>query len=154
MRRLIFIVSVLSVVFLFSACNSNSVILGEVFEEPVNDYEGVTMSIVDGTLSSTGATVCVLNTLDKWVDSGNEHDFGLQIEKNGKWYWLESGEEFANTAEAYMFLTDEPRELKMSWGNRYGKLELGRYRIVKRFFNYEEPNNRVDFALACEFTLD
>lgn len=92
---------VFSLLLLLSAC-SNTPVVGEAFEGTVNDYDGVTMTIIDGTLSSKGVTIEILNTTEAEIDSGNEHAFGLQIEQDGQWYWLETKGESANTSEAYL----------------------------------------------------
>ena len=92
----------------------------------------------------------MLNTTDEEIDSGNAYDFGVQVERNGAWYWLEEEGERANTAEALIYLKDTPRELEFNWADRYGSLPKGHYRVVKGFFESAYSN----FRLAAEFTLD
>lgn len=112
------------------------------------------MTVVEGTAMPGGVTVEVLNTTAAEIDSGNEHDFGLQMERDGRWYWLERKGDFANTAEAYIFSTDEPRELALTWGSDYGSLKPGHYRAAKWFFEWRAPGDTTDFLLAAEFTLE
>lgn len=126
----------------------------DAFKGEVNNYEGVTMTVVEGTAMPGGVTVEVLNTTEAEINSGNEHDFGLQIEQDGQWYWLERKGAFANTAEAYMFSTDESRELALKWGSSYGSLKPGHYRVTKWFFEYQDPGDATDFLLTAEFTLE
>ena len=83
---------------------------GDAFDGAADDYEGVTMAVVEGTAAPGGVTVEVLNTTEAEICSGNAYDFGLQMERDSRWYWLEPKGEFANTAEAYVFSTDEPRQ--------------------------------------------
>lgn len=128
--------------------------VGDAFEGEVNNYEGVTMTVVDGTAMPGGITVEVLNTTEAEINSGNEHDFGLQMEQDGQWYWLERKGEFANTADAYMFSTDQSRELALKWGSSYGSLKPGHYRVTKWFFEHRDSGDPVDFLLAAEFTLE
>ncbi len=128
--------------------------VGDAFEGEVNNYEGVTMTVVDGTAMPGGITVEVLNTTEAEINSGNEHDFGLQMEQDGQWYWLERKGEFANTAEAYIFAADEARELDLKWGSDYGDLKPGHYRATKWFFEYRRPGDTTDFLLTAEFTLE
>ena len=119
---------------LLSACGIK---VGERFDGEVNNFEGVTMTVVEGTVRPGGLTVQVLNTTDEEIDSGNAYDFWVQVERNGAWYWLEEEGERANTAEALIYLKDTPRELTFSWSDRYGSLPKGHYRVVKDFFEYQ-----------------
>ncbi len=132
---------------LLSACGIK---VGERFDGEVNNFEGVTMTVVEGTVRPGGLTVQVLNTTDEEIDSGNAYDFGVQVERNGAWYWLEEEGERANTAEVLIYLKDTPRELEFNWADRYGSLPKGHYRVVKGFFESAYSN----FRLAAEFTLD
>ena len=75
--------------FLFLVACSNTPVVGEAFDGTVNDYDGVTMPVVEGTAHSGTVTIEILNSTDTEINSGNEVDFGLQIEQDGKWYWLE-----------------------------------------------------------------
>ena len=136
-----------------TACGSSPK-AGDAFEGEVNNYEGVSMTVVEGTATPGGVTVEVLNTTEAEIDSGNEHDFGLQMERDGQWYWLERKGEFANTAEAYIFAANEPRELVLTWGGDYGDLKPGHYRAAKWFFEYRGPGDTADFLLTAEFTLE
>ena len=128
---------------------------GEIFEGAVNGCDGVTMSVVDGTAGADAVTVEVLNRTDQEVLSGNANEFGLQVEQDGQWYWLETKQDsYANTSEAFVYLRDDPRELTFTWAHRYGSLAPGHYRVVKLFFVLEEPGARQEFLLAGEFTLE
>lgn len=126
--------------------------LGDAFAGEVNTYPGVTMTLV-GKAMPGAATVEVLSTVDAEIDSGNEHDFFLQQEVDGVWYNLEY-EPMANTAEAWVYTKDEPRQVDCVWTSRYGGLPAGHYRIVKGFFEYRGPGDYTDFLLAAEFTLE
>ena len=80
------------------------------------------------------------------------------MEQNGRWYDLEENGDFANTAEAYIFEKDMPREMTFQWADRYGSLDTGHYRAVKWFFEFHENETEhdkrvVDFALAAEFDI-
>ena len=146
---------VLFPMFLFLVACSNTPAVGEAFDGTVNDYDGVTMTVVEGTAYAGTATVEILNSTDIEINSGNEADFGLQIEQDGKWYWLErKDKEYANTAEALIYEKNEPRELTVTWGNIYGSLEPGHYRVTKWFFEFSESGVGQEFLLASEITLD
>lgn len=138
--------------FLTSCSQEPSV--GEAFDGTTNDYEGVTMTVVEGTARPGAVSVEILNTTDAEICSGNGYDFGLQIEQDGEWYWLEKKRESANTSEAYVYTKDEPRELALTWSNIYGSLKPGHYRVVKGLFEYRAPGDHTDFLLTSEFTLE
>lgn len=138
---------------ILTACGSSPKV-GDAFAGEANNDEGVTMDLAEGTATPGGVTVEVLNTTEAEILSGNEHDFGLQIEQDGRWYWLERKGESANTAEAYMFSTDESRELALKWASSYGSLKPGHYRVTKWFFEYRTSGDHTDFLLTAEFTLE
>ena len=124
----------------------------------VNNHEGVTMTVVDGSAYPGQVKVTILNATDTEIDSGNSADFFLQVEQDGQWYDLEENGDFSNTAEAYIFEKDMPREMAFQWAGRYGSLDTGHYRAVKWFFEFHENETEqdkrvVDFALAAEFDI-
>ena len=141
-----------------TACGSAPKISEEASDLEVNNHEGVTMTVVDGSAYPGQVQVTILNTTDTEIDSGNSADFFLQVEQNGQWYDLEENGDFVNTAEAYIFESGTPREMTFQWASRYGSLDPGHYRAVKWFFEFhkdetEQDKRVVDFALAAEFDI-
>lgn len=55
--------------------------IGEVYTGEVNTYEGVTMTAVEGTAKPGGITIEILNTTNEEIESGNQADFAVQVEK-------------------------------------------------------------------------
>ena len=141
-----------------TACGSAPKISEEASDLEVNNHEGVTMTVVDGSAYPGQVKVTILNATDTEIDSGNSADFFLQVEQDGQWYDLEENGDFSNTAEAYIFEKDMPREMAFQWAGRYGSLDTGHYRAVKWFFEFhkdetERDKRVVDFALAAEFDI-
>ena len=141
-----------------TACGFAPKISEEASDLEVNNHEGVTMTVVDGSAYPGQVQVTILNTTDTEIDSGNSADFFLQVEQNGQWYDLEENGDFVNTAEAYIFESGTPREMTFHWANRYGSLDPGHYRAVKWFSEFHEDETEkdkriVDFALAAEFDI-
>lgn len=141
-----------------TACGSAPKISEEASDLEVNNHEGVTMTVVDGSAYPGQVKVTILNVTDTEIDSGNSADFFLQVEQDGQWYDLEENGDFSNTAEAYIFEKDMPREMAFQWAGRYGSLDTGHYRAVKWFFEFHENETEqdkrvVDFALAAEFDI-
>ena len=113
-----------------TACGSAPKISEEASDLEVNNHEGVTMTVVDGSAYPGQVKVTILNATDTEIDSGNSADFFLQVEQDGQWYDLEENGDFSNTAEAYIFEKDMPREMAFQWAGRYGSLDTGHYRAV------------------------
>ena len=139
---------------LLTGCGGDAKVSDQVFEGGVNTYEGVTMTVVEGTAYPGAVTVQILNTTDKEIDSGNAHDFGLQKEVDGEWYWLEMKKgSYSNTAAALIYSKDVPVEQELTWASRYGSLTKGHYRVTKWLSEYREPGEYTDFLLAAEFDI-
>ena len=142
-----------------TACGSAPKVSEEASDLEVNNHEGVTMTVVDGSAYPGQVEVTILNTTDTEIDSGNSADFFLQVEQDGQWYNLiPKQKEYDNTAEGYIYNEDAPWEMTFQWASLYGSLDPGHYRAVKWFFEFHENETErdkriVDFALAAEFDI-
>ena len=120
-------------------------------EAEFNPLDNVTMEIVDGTLTNTGATIVITDL------SGEDNTYGAwyRIDKleDGKWYELEDKIAGENAWIAIGYKTDENNQLQLDigWEGLYGALESGKYRIVKDFSG-EYPYD--DRHVASEFTIE
>ena len=130
---------------ILTACGHAPKVSEEASDLEVNTHEGVTMTVVDGSAYPGQVKVTILNATDTEIDSGNSADFFLQVEQNGQWYDLEENGDFANTAEAYIFEKNTPREMTFQWASRYGSLDAGHYRAVHRM---AKPNNWLRYWLT------
>ncbi|MGM9876955.1 MAG: immunoglobulin-like domain-containing protein [Bacilli bacterium] len=109
----------------------------------------VSMSIKEGTLKNTGATLILTNNSDKEFQYGNPYK--IEIKQNGKWYKINVEINF--TLPAFSLKSKESKEIELNWENGYGKLASGTYRIIKEI-NYEkEEGNFETFNVAVEFTI-
>ncbi len=156
MKKFLFLFAACALaVVLFKACGPKPPEVGEAFADPINDYAGVTMTVVEGTAMPGGVTVTILNTTDKEIDSGNKHVFALQVRQDGHWYWLETKEDsYATTSEALIYEKDVSATMNFNWASRYGSLAPGHYRVVKSFSEFRGPGDYTNFLLGAEFTLD
>ena len=146
--------SVILVLLLLTGCGSL-----EISDTPsdieVNTRTDVTMKVVDGSAKPGTVTVTILSTSEADIESGNEHDFGIQVEKDGQWYPLKEPEGLANTAEALIYQTGQSVEQTLTWASRYGSLPDGHYRVIKWFFEFNpEGPPHEHFCLTAEFTLN
>ena len=147
-KRVIVICGVLIV------CIIGIVVMSQLVSNEVefNPADNVTMEIVDGTLTNTGATIVITYL------SGEDNTYGAwyRIDKleDGKWYELEDKIAGENAWIAIGYKTDENNQLQLDigWESLYGALESGKYRIVKDFSNGKNPYDVRH--VAAEFTIE
>ena len=121
-------------------------------EAEFNPADNVTMEIVDGSLTNTGATIVIThlsgedNTYSEW--------YRIDKLEDGKWYELEDIVDGNVGWHAVGHLVGEDNKLRMDvkWEWLYGPLKTGKYRIVKGFSN--EKNPYVDRHVAAEFIIE
>ncbi|MGM9536934.1 MAG: immunoglobulin-like domain-containing protein [Candidatus Onthomonas sp.] len=141
---------VLGLLLMLTGCASPK--LGERDDRTVNDYPGMTMTVVEGTAGPGSVTIEILNATDREMASGNEYDYAIQTEEDGEWYFLEE-KSLDNTSEALIYQQDTSCRQELSWMRRYGQLPPGHYRIVKAFWDSDGEFSST-FRLAAEFTLN
>lgn len=138
--------------------DSSGEIAGEPDWEPtifdtVNDIEGVTMAVKEGTVSPTGLTVTLENS------SGGECIYGeyfwLEKEMGKKWYQVPVTFEgdYAFDDIGYILTAESPSEWSVNWEWLYGSLDAGRYRIVKNVLVSTDSGEYDTHYLAAEFVL-
>lgn len=111
---------------------------------------GVSLSIKDGTLKNTGATLILTNNSDKDFQYGNPYE--IEIKKDGKWYKINVQLNF--TLPAFSLKANETKEFEIDWEYGYGKLAKGTYRIIKSIDYEKEEGNFETFNVATEFTIE
>ena len=96
------------------------------------EIEGLTMTIKDGTLTNTGATIIIKD------ESELKHVFGepFYIDKleGEDWVTLKPNENVAFNLPAYSVDENDTLELTCNWSYLYGALKPGTYRLVKDTF--------------------
>ena len=111
---------------------------------------GVSMSLKDETLASyTGATFILKNDND--IDMIYGDSYTIEVEKDGKWEKIDVKVDFNSIA--YILKAKSSKEITINWENTYGKLELGKYRLIKNISYEKEKDNYVDFSVNAEFIL-
>ena len=104
---------------------------------------------------STSLTVKITNSTDSTWQSGNMRDYSLEAERDGEWYAVNQIGEMANTMELMIFAPGQTLTHTFSFGERYGKLSAGKYRVVKSYWaNATETSEAGEFHLVCEFTIE
>ena len=112
--------------------------------------DNVTMTIKEGSLSSSGATVIITDknkspfAYYKW--------FRIEKKENGKWIELEvTNKDYTFTTGATLLKQPGNVEMDANWSDLYGSLEPGDYRIVKNVVDFDTDDK---LYFACEFTIE
>ncbi|WP_261176872.1 immunoglobulin-like domain-containing protein [Anaerobacillus sp. CMMVII] len=122
--------------------------------ESVNNINGVTMIVKEGTVSSTGLTVTLENNSDKHCIYG-EH-FQLEKRIKGQWYQVPVALDgnYGFNDIGYELASSDVREWAVDWEWLYGSLDKGEYRMVKDILDFRNTGNYDKHYLTVEFTVD
>lgn len=116
----------------------------------ISQNNDVSLSIKDGTLKNTSATLVLTNNSNKNYQYGNPYE--IEIKKDGEWHKINVQLDF--TLPAFHLPSKESKEIELNWEYGYGKLAEGTYRIVKGIdYEYEEGKYE-SFNIAVEFTIE
>lgn len=122
-----------------------------IFDEEVNNFEGVTMKLTKAT--KTTISVEMLNTTDHEVNFGSDYD--LQQLIDGRWYSLSYLiDNWGFTSEAYIMTKDEPFTWEENWETFHGSLSKGYYRYVKTIMDFRGTGDYTTYYLATEFEIN
>ena len=121
--------------------------------ETVNNLDGVTMRIKEGTVSSTGMTVVLENKTDKHISYGDPYT----LEKNMDKKWFEVADildgNYGFTDIGYELPPSKTNEWEVDWEWLYGKLDKGQYRLVKYVLDFRKAGDFDRYYLAVEFEI-
>ena len=121
--------------------------------ESVNNFDGVTMTLKEETVSSTGLTLLLENA------SSNECVYGewFRLEKKieESWYRVPVATDgnYAFISIGYDLNPSERRKWEVDWEWIHGSLETGDYRIVKDILDFRKAGDFDKYYLAAEFTI-
>jgi uncharacterized protein YceK len=122
--------------------------------ETVNNFDGVTMSAKEGTVSSTGLTVILENNSDKQGIYGEE--FWVEKKINGSWYQVPIAIDgnYGFPSIGYDLASSAVKEWSVEWEWLYGSLDPGEYRIVKDILDFRKTGDYDEYFLTAEFTIE
>jgi len=138
MKKLIILV--LISLFILTGCSS-SLEKSDIKVE-MND---ISFSIKEDTLTRSSVTLILKNNSDKSLYFGDPYE--VEVYKDSSWRKIEADMYF--TMPLYELESGEEKEITFNWEHGYGRLNRGKYRIIKDvYFEYEEK-----FYIGCEFTI-
>ena len=121
--------------------------------EVVNNLEDVKMRLKEGTMSSTGMTVVLENKTDKQITYGDPYT----LEKNMYGKWLEVVDildgNYGFNDIGYGIEPFSTSEWEVDWEWLYGKLDKGKYRLVKYVLDFRQARDFDRYYLAVEFEI-
>lgn len=114
-----------------------------------HQIKGVSISVKDGTLSNVGATFILNN--DGNIDMIYGDSYTIEVKKDDEWQELKADMFFNDIA--YTIESKKSKEITINWENTYGKLEFGKYRLIKKISYEKEKDNYENFSVNAEFIL-
>lgn len=121
--------------------------------DTVNNFDGVSMNIKEGSVYPTGLTVIFENNSDKQCVYSD--DFLIEKKIKGSWYQVPTIiDEYGFNGIGYELAPSANEEFTIDWNWLYGDLDTGEYRIVKKILDFRDTGDLDEYNLAAEFTID
>lgn len=122
--------------------------------DTVNNFDGVTMSVMNGKVSARGLTVVLQNRSQKSCMGGQWYVLEKKI--NGEWFEVPVAIKgnSAFTSIGYEIASGEDREWEIEWEWLYRSLDPGIYRIVKDVLDFRGTGDFDKYYLTAEFTIE
>ncbi len=125
-------------------------------DRELNDV--VDISIKEGTLTKTGATIVIKENVDYDISYGESFWIEKYNYKTNTFEKLKNttGKNCAFNSPAYVVKPDKPLELKQNWSCEHGELDKGLYRLIKNVdFDCDIPIDENDiFYIYVEFEIE
>lgn len=155
MKRLFLVFSLLWGVLFLTGCQEPETTRLTSPYDAVNELTGLTSSISNKSAVETGITIIYDNQINKELTYGEAFVIEQQISDN--WYQIPYLDEdnVAFIEIAYLLPPKDQREWRVSWGNIYGQLDSGDYRLIKEFVGFEDDAQYYRlYPIATEFTVE
>lgn len=127
--------------------NKNEFDIGSVSDIEINNNNDVTLSVKDGTLKNTSATLILENNTNKLLRYDEVYE--IEIKKDNDWH--EINVEIYFNEPLWGVEKNSKKEIELNWEHGYGKLAPGEYRIIKEV--YFENEQEQEFYVSAEFTI-
>ncbi len=126
---------------------TNEFDIGNVSNLEINNNNNVTLSVKDGTLENTSATLILENNTDKLLRY--DEYYKMEIKKDNEWHTINV--ELYFNDPLWGVNQNSKEEIELNWEHGYGKLAPGEYRIIKEV--YFENEEEQEFNISAEFTI-
>ena len=126
---------------------TNDFDIGGVSNIEINNNNDVTLSVKDGTLKNTSATLILENNTDKLLRY--DEYYKMEIKEDNEWHTINV--ELYFNDPLWGVKQNSKEEIELSWEHGYGKLAPGEYRIIKEV--YFENEEEQEFNISAEFTI-
>ena len=155
-RKLIYIIILFASVILLGCSNKtspNTKGWKPTQYKVVNDFEQVSMNVIEDSVSSKELTVIFTNSSNN--QGMYSEDFLLEKKIEGDWYQVPTKRiEFGFNDIAFELSPSTKEVLKINWDWLYGSLDKGEYRIVKTFWAASTVGDYEEYFLASQFIID
>lgn len=114
-----------------------------------NNVEKVKMSIKEGTLTQSSASIIILDNND--TPYAYDEWFRIDRKVNNKWEEVNRiNNNYIVRDIAYDIRKNKKLETTVKWGDLYGELKKGEYRLVKKVYD----NDGNDIYISTEFIIE
>lgn len=117
---------------------------------PVYEDDKLSMEIVEGTVSASGAEIILRNNSNTSYSYGEYYT--LEKEENGNWVAIKLKEDVAWHDIAFILEPNGESTMEVQWKWMYGELPKGTYRIQKEV--YCDTDRKLDTTVCAEFQVD
>ncbi len=145
-KKIVFAVISICIIILIilAMINNSSKALAE-----LETIDGITMTIKENSLTNTSTTIVITNNTE--VDYSTGQKYRIDKNVNESWYKLSMKEDMVTTMESLAIFSGDSLEMNLNWEKYYGKLEPGKYRIVKDVTAEDNPKK---YNVAVEFIIE
>ena len=113
------------------------------------NVEKVKMSIKEGTLTQSSASIIILDNND--IPYAYDEWFRIDRKVNNKWEEVNRiNNNYIVRDIAYDIRKNKKLETTVKWGDLYGELKKGEYRLVKKVYD----NDGNDIYISTEFRIE
>lgn len=148
MKRSFAISIIMLNMLLFSGCTGLKEGRTNILNDLVtDDYPRVSMELSEVT--SGGATCVLINNSEMDLIYGE--DYYIQDYRDGEWYYLDMADDICVDLIGHILLAGSERSIQHNWAIKYGKLDPGKYRVIKNFYEEHYPANT--YYVSCEFDI-
>lgn len=159
MKKILIILVSVMMLFALTGCDNkkgndkfnNNIKIGKESNINITD-KNIILKTKEETLTNTGAVVVLDNNSDIAISFGE--DYWLEIEQNGKWYSLETINDFVVNTPLYHLKAGESKEKSISWSYAFGTFPKGKYRIIKAITLEFENDKKEDTYVVGEFIIN